>query len=348
LSGKVDGVFDQKQFVDVVGRSVVGTGLILLGYDLAKKGIITGNAGKDKDANSMLRDVGLNPYSYNASAAARLFSGEDVKPQNGDVLRTYDWAQPISVGLAIGADIFKSGKDRKEASNMVYEADKSGGTTLLNQSLLQGVQKMVGGYDAMSGILDTIFEFPLQLAPSITGQIARVTDDKARETYDPSLAKTIINKGKTKIPGVRNTMYEKVDTLGRVPASVAGGNSLINTFLNPGTTATYNPTPAQEMVLDIYNKTGEQIQFPRIVAKTVNSKALTPKQLHDYQLYVGQRTATEFNLLANNSYFRGLDPSEQAKELQGILTDINKEAKEEVLKIEPKGKGSSYGAYQPW
>ena len=81
------------------------------------------------------------------------------------------------------------------------------------------------------------------------------------------------------------------------------------------------------MVLDIYNKTGDKIQFPRLVDKNVKGKALTTEQYQTYQTYVGQETQKVFDELAKNSGFRSRPPEEQSKQLQSYLTKISAEGK---------------------
>ena len=344
------GTFDQKRFVDTVGRSIVGTGLIMLGYDLAKAGVITGQQDKDKDVANFMKSIGQNPYSFNMSAAERLMDGGDPIPQNGDIIRTYDFAQPVSVALAVGADIYSGIKNRNKATSVVRQSVESGGNTLLKQSLLQGLTKMMGGYDVMSNILDTVMQVPLQFLPTIGSQIAKGIDSKGRETYSPDAVQKVVNQGKGKVPVVRNSLPIRYDTLGRETKSVQGGNSFWNNFLNPGITQEYNPTPAEQMVLDIYNKTGEKIQFPRYADKTVKGKQLTSKQYVNYQQYIGRRTYSEFSQMANNSDFRSQPAEDQAKQLQSILTDINAEAKEKILGIQNgrKGKKKEVAPYMPW
>jgi hypothetical protein len=324
------GNFDQKKFVDSVGRAVTGTGLIMLGYDLAKSGVITGQGNKDYEVASLQKGMGQNPYSYNMSSATRLINGANPKIQKGDVIRDYSFAQPISVALAIGADIYGGIKDRKAAANVVVDGIKSGGTTLLNQSVLQGLQKVMGGYDTMGNILDSILQMPLQFVPSAGNMAAKLMDPNARETYSPDMGTNISNMAKAKIPGMSSVLPTKIDTLGRPISSVQGGNSFWNTAINPGITKIYNPTPAEKMVMDIYDKTGEKVQFPRLVDKNIKGQPLSTEQYTKYQQLVGERTRDIFNRLAANNQFRNSDPNEQAKTLQTALTGINQMTKYEL------------------
>lgn len=103
-----------------------------------------------------------------------------------------------------------------------------------------------------------------------------------------------------------------------------------NTMFNPGMTKVYDPTPAEEMIMDIYNQTGEKIQFPRLVDKNIKGQPLTTEQYTQYQQLVGQRTMEVFSILAADEEFRSRDPQEQAKVLQTALTELNQLTKYEL------------------
>jgi hypothetical protein len=324
------GDFDQKKFVDHIGRSLTGSAMIILGYDLAKDGLLTGNANKDKDVAALEKQTGKSPYSFKV----------------GNTYRTFDWMQPAAIPLAIGADIFNEGKNRKEATSVIGEAIKSGGTTLLSQSLLQGVQRLFGGNNIMDSIGSTISNIPTQFVPSFLKQTAQLTDDTQRDTYDPDKMQSILNQLKVRVPGASKTLEPKIDTLGREVKQFQGDNGLFNVLLNPGYTTKENATPAEKMVLDIYEKTGSKIQFPRVTSNSITYKVnkedsktvqLTSEEKTKLQKFIGQSTNDKFNKLINDSYFTSLTAKDKAKELQKVLTEIYNNGEEYIL----KGRGIS-------
>ncbi|MCK9460656.1 MAG: hypothetical protein M0R80_13540 [Proteobacteria bacterium] len=328
------GVFDQKAVVDAIGRSVVGSATILLGYDLCKAGVITGQQDKDTDVAAFNRNVGKMPYSFNMSAAKRLVTGNDPSPQKGDVIRTYDFAQPISVALAMGADIYNGIKDRKKASDMVVEAIKSGGNTLLKQSVMQGIQKMMGGYDAMQGILDTVLQTPLQFVPTLSGQVAKSVDDKTRETYSDSTTGEIGNKIKAKIPWLSKSLPARADTLGKDMPSVQGGNSIWNTYFNPSTTKEFTPSPVEQKIMDVYKATGDKTVLPRSVKQYKSFKVsgqedpikLTTDEYALFQKRIGE--ITNEKLAAVNT----TDPAKAVGEINKIMDAAALTVKTEILR----------------
>jgi len=312
--------FDQKLFVDRIGRSITGSATIALGYELAKKGLVTGQSNKDLDMAALDRQAGKQPYAI----------------KSGDTYHTIDWMQPSSIPLMIGADMFYGGKDKKAATNVIVDAVKSGGTTLFKQSLLQGVQKLFGGYDPISGVSSVVSGIPTQFLPgSLPKQIAQLTDSTVRDTYDPSKLKTIKNQIVSKIPGLSKTLPAKIDTMGREVKQFNGKNNLFNTFLNPGFTSTYKPSNAEKLATDTYNETGNKGVFPRVVNKSITYKEgkdnktiqLTPKEKKEFQQYIGKETEIRFGKLNIHS-----NAEERAKALQKILSQIYTDGENNILR----------------
>ena len=312
--------FDQKLFVDRIGRSITGSATIALGYDLAQKGLITGQANKDKDMAALDKQAGKQEYAI----------------KSGDTYHTISWMQPSSIPLMIGADIFYGGKTKKDATNIIADAIKSGGTTLFKQSLLQGVQKLFGGYDPISGVSNVISGVPTQFIPgSLSKQVAQYTDKTVRDTYSPNNLGTIGNQIKSKIPGLSKTLPAKINTMGNEVKQFNGKDNLFNVFLNPGFTSKYNPSKAEKLATDIYDSTGNKGVFPRVAKNTITYKdkeenktiQLTPREKQQLQVYIGKETEKEYS-----NYAVGYDSAEtNAKALQKLLSRIYTEGENIIL-----------------
>lgn len=309
------GTFNQKTFIDKISRGVTGTGLIMLGYDLASKGHLMGGTNRDKDVAALQKQTGASPYSIKV----------------GDSYFTIDWAQPSAVPLMIGADIFHGGKDRKGAQNVVVDAVKSGGETLFKQSLLQGVQKLFGGYTPLQGIEDVALSIPGQFVPSVLKQGAQALDKTQRETYSPTLTGKATNIIQSKLPIVSKNMQPKIDTLGREVENYQGNNTALNILINPGTKTTNKETAGEKLVLDIYNKTGLKTQFPRVAPKSIKGTPLTPEMFVNLQKEMGSRTNELLENLAKSESFKNRNPENQAKYIENKLSDIFSISKRKVL-----------------
>lgn len=336
LRGKV---FNQKEFIDALSRGTTGTGLIVLGYQLNKLGLITGAPDKDYDVASLKRDIGQGEYRLNTTALSRYISSnnpEDAKPKKGDTYVSWDWTAPTSIMLGIGANVGQRNGNTADLVTTLVDASVSGLNTIVEQPLLTGVRKLAGGYDPVKNISNVLQGAPASFTPSILNQVKQLTDNTTRNYYSPDYGKEAGNMVKARLPILSRSLEPRITTLGKVKETYQGdSNNLLNVFLNPAYVSKYDPTPAAEMVLDIYEKSGEKIQFPRIATTYIMREGkrinLLPSQVTALQKRMGEETLKTFNELAKSPAFRKLPPEEQAKKLQSILTKISQEAKEKVV-----------------
>jgi hypothetical protein len=180
--------------------------------------------------------------------------------------------------------------------------------------------------------------------PTLLNQIRQLTDNTARNTNDPRYFQETYNRMIMRIPVLSKTLPERVDTLGKAKEMYQmDSNNPFNVFLNPAFVNKYKPDPVSKMVLDIWEHTGETIQFPRIAqtkvkigTATEEPVELSARQYVEFQKYIGNKTDVLFTILSNNKKFLAKSDDEKAKLLQGYLTDINTAAKAEILGYRPK------------
>lgn len=330
------GTFNQRKFVDLIAKGTTGTvGLIYGGYELAKKGIITGASPEDSDLSAFQRESGRNAYAIKA----------------GDKSITYDWAQPGSIGLAIGADMFFGGKNKKDVDSAIMNAISSGGKTLFQQSLLQGLQKMLGGYNPVSNIQDVLLSSTTQFVPlgSALKSITQFLDDTARSSYSPSvIQQKAINPAVAKIPGASQTLEPKVGTLGEEQKIYQGKNNFFNILLNPGFATEESKDPVSKEILRLYDESGQTVQVPRVADTKFEVQVpgkqeketirLTPKQYTEYQTMLGQETKKLFNQIINTGGYRAAKDEYKADMLKRGLDSVNRRVKAMMVsKIKQEG-----------
>lgn len=339
------GPFDQRAFVNNVARATVGTGMINLGLSLGKLGIITPRPDSDKDARAAQDLQGLQAYSFNTSALKRYvlsgFDAEAAKPRVGDQLVSYDWAQPASLPLAMGANMAENENKIKEgtfservlltfgplAGEIIRSSD-----TLTEQSLLQGIQRLFGPGGLQQGIIDNLMAVPGSFVPTILNQINQFTDNASRETYSPDLVEASFNQFSARVPILSQTLPQRVDILGRPKERFPNAqNTFFNVFFNPAFVDQIKDDPVLKETIQLYEETGEKGQFPRLVDKsiTVNGerKLLTTQELVDYQTNVGQVSDQIMRKAISNEQYQKLPTQEKALFLANILSDVNKTTK---------------------
>lgn len=338
--------FNQKQFVESLSRAMTGTGLIAAGYVLAKNGIISGKNDKDYDISSVKRTTGQGAFKLNVSALARYFQsgGQKQDDQNGDVLVSYDWAQPTSIQVAMGANSALGGS-AEDIASIASDNLQAGVDTLTGQSMVKNLIDYAGGIKD-KGFVGATQDMALNSAtgfiPSVVRQTANVFDPLQRSTYAETPAGVAINKAKATIPFVRNTLEPKLDVFGKEMPNYEGGGlqRLFDIFVNPAFVTKIQENPAAKEVIDIYQRSGLTTQAPRVADSKIKINGqdvkVSPRQYTEYQRYIGTKTDETFNALMNDPLFRKSSDEEKAKLLQGILTDINSAAKIELFGNNPK------------
>jgi len=331
--------FNQKAFVESFSRAVVGsTALFGTGVLLHKLGIITGRPNADQDLAALERQNGFGEYRINASAFKRLsFGNGNTKPQKGDSIISYDWYQPSSIGIAIGADI---DANKGKATGIVGTILSALGTSLnafAEQPSTQGLRTMMSGQkgDFSAGLMKVLQGIPASFVPTLLNQIKQLADNQQRETYSPNWQEQAINKVKGRIPGMSNSLPQKYGTLGQKLETYQGGsNSLGNVFLNPAFMNEYNPSPSVQKVKDVYDKTGEIKQVPRVADKSikVGDKVfqLTGEEFSEYQRLLGEKTDKGFSKVNVGKTDKSAENA--VGKMQGIMNKANQDAKLEILK----------------
>lgn len=326
------GTFNQKLFVDRIGRSLTGTGIGILGYAMAQKGIITGKRNDDTDVANFEQGLGKSPYAVKI----------------GDNYYTFDWAQPIAGLLAAGADAYLAGKDKKDAISALGAGTTAVGNTLINQSLFQGVVSLMSGYSPVAGLTKTALNAPLQAAPTVTSNIAKQIDPFVRETYDPNPLKQVANKFIAKIPFASKTLPKKVNQFGEEVKQQQGAGPVkkaLNLFLNPSITTSFNPNDTQKEIQRLYTEGGTKTQFPTVVDKYIEETKdhprinLTADEFAQYQKRTGELTMIEFEKEMKTESYKNkkADKDEtadekRAKRLSNLISDSKAKAKKEILK----------------
>ena len=345
------GPFDQKGFVEATSRALVGSvGLIGVGFMLHQLGIIAGRREKDKDIRAIQRSVGLGQYKINVSALKRFFlSGFDKKEarlQPGDTLASYDWFLPSSIPLAIGANLsdhLQGGEGNIPGAAFV--ALEEGVDTLSEQPLVSGVKRFFEARSVSAGLMQAAAGAPASFIPTLLNQVRQLSDNSFRETRDQNKFKEAVNLVKSKIPGLSKSLPISRNPFGqRAEVFVGGGNTPINVFLNPAFVTKYAPTPEAKLVLDIYTRSGQKQQAPKIADRsvTVNGRKieLSGESYEQFQKYTGEMAQISLARLARDPEFAKGSDEEKAKYIGGLLSDIGTAAKIELLGHRPKREDS--------
>lgn len=318
----------------LLGRGLVGSGLILGGAFLAKQGIITGKTDSDPDKREADKMTGQGPFSFNVTALGRLLKGEDTKTQPGDVTANYDWLQPNAIQLSMGANmVINNGKADKQLGDGL-DALGSGVDTISEQPVFSGVKQFFGNMNTQNGggigkaTQGLASGIPASFTPSILNQAGQQLDNTKRSTYDPAPVTESWNKVKARLPGLRNTLLPAQNTLGQdMKQYDVGGNNPFNVFFNPSFLNRVSDSPTMQLVDGLNKSTGETSQYPRTVGKKQTfdgvKTQLSAQGLYDMKKGIGGQTDKLFTEFSKDPAFNALSDTDKVKALQGTLTDIN-------------------------
>lgn len=308
----------QKKFVSSTSKAIAGSMLYLIAGSLVKAGKITGSADDDKDVKNFEQNVlGIQPYSVKL----------------GDKTYTYSWANPINAPLAIMADTYKMSKENASKWDILNNAFKVAGETLVDNSFLQGIKELFSKDSISEGIVEAIESFPESLIPTLFSQIASLGDTKQRQTFEyQNDFGTIANKIKNKVPGARNTLAPQVNTFGE---EIENQNNMFNAFINPANVREARITDEQKALYDVYQETKDKTIFPMQAPYYTNKdngekQNLSSADRTTYQKASGKYVGQAYDGLFDYETFKKLKNEGKVKILHEIATDGNLKGREAV------------------
>lgn len=340
---------DISRFLGDLSKNITGSGMILLGYSLAKNGIITGGYSEDKNERNWQKLKGYQPNAFHI----------------GNKYYTYDWAQPSSIPLIIGTAIYEGINKMEKEESSEYEALTQGAKSLgqglinasdawFNLSPLQNVSNILGGGENASygntspatNILQTLAEYPQTLIPSVLGATARANDTTIRNAYDStSYANTYVNKMKAKIPGLSKTLPASYDVWGRERKRGTDEDAVFSQFINPGTFGYYNDADSDvdNYIDGLYEsiKGNENLKDTQVLPRQASNKVTIngeEKKLNNVEYSLRQKTLGEKQKELVRAFIKvadGLTPEEQAKALDKIYSAANVDTNSKLYGIEP-------------
>lgn len=221
----------QGQLATGAARSLVGTGLIGLGYYMARKGLLTGSYPTNPGERARWQAEGKEPYSF-------LLNGEWHSLTKG---------APISLVPLIGADIAQYTAHQEEHGGQVSRAGQavqgvaSLGKVLTEQSFLKGMNSITsmisdpehsGQRAAASALTEAV--------PTVFKQIGHGLDPTIRQTN--SFGDLVKNQ----IPGAASTLPAKLDQFGAPMTRGSGGGltGVAREMLDITHTHAATPSPA--------------------------------------------------------------------------------------------------------
>ena len=302
--------------IDELAKGLTGTGILGLGYLLASKGILTGKASSDADLKAYDTNTGNSPFSILGKYS-------------------YDWAQPFSVPLSVGVEIYNAIKSNPAdtakmngvianndtsrlqqmaltAANGIMEGLNASGDTVFNMSIMKGIKTLLGSGTKgfMEGLAQLPQNYATQFIPTLSSQLSGTIDPLVRSTYvsgnlPASLKNTLISK----IPFASKTLQPKQTPYGEDMKKIENPiGRAFSQFISPGIIAKDqgSVSPKIDTELRRLNEFGLTNQFPTMVPNYVEKTqthpriTLNPDEATRYQQRTGQLTLNSFQRVMNS------------------------------------------------
>lgn len=331
LSKTRKGTFNQKVFVDTLGRTFTGAGVITLGYVLANKKLMTvdlyAQSGKDQQTQKAYEKQGLQSY------AIQLDDGTSF---------TIDWANPIGSLLILGAEGYYGGANQEDFITALFGGGEAAVDSVFNQSFLQGLQTLFSSREGSiaEGIGKTMLSATTQPLPSVIQQLTRIVDPSKRETYDENTFQRQLNVLMSKTPYLSTKLPEKKDVTGQTVEQFQGrsiASKILEAYLNPANISQRQYNSVNDEAVRVYEATGEKGALLRVTDDKdfkydgATYKLKNAAEVSRFQEVQGKYAYDELSKLMNSSEYRGKSDSEKAEMIRKVTLKAREKAEEDYL-----------------
>jgi hypothetical protein len=320
-----------------LAQSVTGTAAIALGYVLAESGIIKGALSDDKDEAQFEKQQGQLAYS--------------IKTPWGYF--SYDWAQPASIPLILGATIYDSLNDNVSLLGGLKQGGLAVADSWLELSPLQNMSEIFGGYGTPAeNVLDVLAtDFPLSFIPSQLGAIARSVDTTQRTSYSNNYLDNLKNQAMAKIPGLSDNLSATYDTWGNeVKRADNIWEGLTANLINPGQFGNENVTAIDDDITALYDATGSNSVFPRKADWSYKVDGenikLTSEQYSEMQRIMGSNAYDMAESFITSGYYNAMSDESKVDVIENLYNFSVALAKNEVLGYDVETNDTYKKAYE--
>ena len=323
-TAKKTGVFDQKLFVDRMGRTFTGAGLIAMGYALAASGLLVG--GEDDN--------------YKVRQAERLGGKKKYALHIDGKYYTIDWASPTAAVLLAGAEAYEAGLEEDDLLAIAAASGQAMINSIFATSLLSNLETLMsGGYgddpDIAKAITNAIVGAASQYFPAIVRKANNVIDPVQRDTYDPNVLKSQWKYLQSGIPVLSYLLEPKYDIEGKVTMKSQGrdvGSRIVENFILPMNVSTEYHSKVNDELLRLYKETGKTEQFLHTASKKVNlgssgNYVLTAGEHNVMQKQIGRNSVKAIENLMDSAWYKGVDDETKATAIGDIVSYYESEYK---------------------
>lgn len=339
------------KYIDNLSKGLTGTGLAVLGYAMAKAGILKASGGDDDKKEKY--DEALGRQAYSLEINGKTFS--------------LDWLAPAGIPLFVGAEaqnIKSQGEKEKKSissdddskSKQIMESLENWANAMSNSispmsemSMISGLTSALKSYDndsqKMLGTMATnsLKSYVNQFVPTALGQFARTTDEYERNTTSTKtgvLSKPIDQvklQVMSKIPGLRQKLPTKSDIWGNEVKQQANiPFRAFNNFVNPSIIKDVSINEVDKELNSLYSKTRESSIIPKSIDKTFTIDGENYRMTNEeYAKYNKKYGETSYNLikgLVTSNDYKNLTDEQKQKAIESVYSYAKEQNKVDYAK----------------
>lgn len=314
--------------IDGISKQMTGTALTVLGYALAQSGIVTADAGDDKD-DKFEKDIGAK-MNYSIKIGNKSYD--------------FSWLSPSSMPFFVGASAYEQW-EKKEGldANFIFDALASTIDPLSEMSVISSFTKVMSSYEKDDAKKlkkageSTVQSYISQYIPTVFSQFSRTLDSKKRNTYADknspwTFGEETLKQVAYKTP-FRTMLPEQTDYLGRTKKE--NENVFVRgfeAFLSPASVKQDTSNKVTKELMKLYKKTGNTEIIPGKPDQYIDYKDekydLTQKEYNKLKRDYGTLAAKEIDKAMNNSEYKKLSKDKQAQVISNIMKYSKFKAKE--------------------
>lgn len=305
------GKFDQRLFSQGIGRGITGSGVMAIGAELFKNGLINTAYPKDEKTQKLWEVEGRIPNSIKI----------------GNKWRNINVLGPLGPALVVGAKYQESLQKDGSPIKAVGDAIFGGVRALTEQTFLQNLNLITEAINNPQVSAGAYFSNMLSSTiPTFIGDVAKFTDDVQRKNfkwYDPLIAK---------IPGVRKSLQPRINILGE-EMPMAGGK--IETAIDPSRPSTIN----SGIVVDELRRLADakqQVVFTQLGDKK-GYKGLSPEGNTLLWKRAGEIINGKLEELLTNENYKKTSNDKKKKLIEAVIKIGGEYARAEMIQRITKG-----------
>lgn len=325
------GNMEASQMIDNISQGLTGTSLALIGYALAKAGLLKGAGDDDKEGK-------YDSYLGNQTYSIKI----------GDSTYSISWLSPVAMPLLVGATAYEKLEEQSEWDmNVLVDTLAQTLDPLSEMSFLSSLDDVLSSYDSgmkkFTGMAESMAQnYITQFIPTLFSQIANTLDDKKRTTRASNnsswkFGEETIRKIMYKIPIARNQLEASTDIWGNeIEQSDNILERAFESFIAPYSKKKDISTDLDSELKRLYNSTGETGVIPGVPKGFIKYEDVTYQLSSNEYTQLKKTYGTTANKylqsLLKNKVYKNATDEEKANMVKEIFQYASVISKEEYFK----------------